>query len=290
MEGGAEDPPAEDAPKSEKPKSEKSKGSKKSSSKKSEKKSEKKEEDKKEEEKKAPVADDEDPYAAPVKEPCCCCVCVCANEFTEEASCCGCFPIKCGAVTIGIITVVVTVILFCWNFFLFLNEYLHWWFALVCLFILCPLLVGAFFCVTFFTTDSRTTRRLLWISQMLALITVTLLCIWNLCYFVWIYKKDAFYAGMGDIPTNTYTKQSKKTFLFTMLGETVVMLVMFAYFLCVTVAYADLMHGEDKKEEDAPVAAADDDKKSEKSKKSDKSKKSEPKEDPPKEDPPAGDA
>ena len=89
---------------------------------------------------------------------------------------------------------------------------------------------------------------------------------------------------MGDIPTNTYTKQSKKTFLFTMLGETVVMLVSFAYFLCVTVAYADLMHGPEKEEEeDAPAAA--DDAKSEKSKnskksdskKSEKSMKSEPK-------------
>ena len=131
MEGGAEDPPAEDAPKSEKPKSEKSKGSKKSSSKKSEKKSEKKEEDKKEEEKKAPVADDEDPYAAPVKEPCCCCVCVCANEFTEEASCCGCFPIKCGIMFIAIVLFMMAIIMLTVTFFGLLNEYFPWWYTLV---------------------------------------------------------------------------------------------------------------------------------------------------------------
>jgi len=63
-----------------------------------------------------------------------------------------------------------------------------------------------------------------------------------------------------------------------MLAETVVLLV-FAYFLCVMVAYADLMHGpseEEKaaKEEDKPA--------SEKSKP-----KTEPKEDPPAD---AGDA
>merc|ERR1711881_310211 len=76
----------------------------------------------------------------------------------------------------------------------------------------------------------------------------------NLCYFVFIYKKDAFYAGMGDIPTNTYTKQSKKTWIFTMLGETVVLLVAHSYFLCVVTAYADVMHGPPKDEvkEDEP--------------------------------------
>jgi len=82
---------------------------------------------------------------------------------------------------------------------------------------------------------------------------------------------------MGDIPTNTYTKQSKKTFLFTMLGETVCMLVLFSYFLCVTVAYADLMHGPEEEEEDAAAAAdaPEDDKKSEKSKKSEEKKEEE---------------
>jgi len=211
-----------------------------------------------------------------VKEPCCCCICVCSNEFTQEASCCGCFPIKCGAVTIGIFTVLITVILFTWNFFLFLNEYLHWWFALVNCIILIPTLVASNFIIAWFTSDTRITRALLWISQILMLVSVTLLCIWNLCYFVWIYKKDAFYAGYGDIPTNTYTKQSKKTFLFTMLAETVVLLVVFAYFLCVMVAYADLMHGPSEEEKAAK----------EEEKAASEPKKSEPK----KEDPPAEDA
>jgi hypothetical protein len=156
LEGGDE-APAEDAgaeeKKSEKPKSEKSK---KSEEKKSEK-SEKKEEEKKEE-------DGEDPYAEPLLEPCCCCDCVCSNEFTKESSCCGCFPIKCGAVTIGIVTVFVTTILFVWYFFLFLNEYIHWWYVLVCLFLLCPILVGSSFIISWFTSDTRTTRTMLYTS------------------------------------------------------------------------------------------------------------------------------
>jgi len=64
-----------------------------------------------------------------------------------------------------------------------------------------------------------------------------------LVYFVWIYKKDVFYSGMGEIDKNYYAKQSKKIFLFTMLAESVVLICLFAYFICVTSAYADLMHG-----------------------------------------------
>lgn len=124
---------------------------------------EKKEEEKKEEEeeKKEEEDDDDDPFAAPVREPCCCCICVCSNEFTKDASCCGCFPIKCGSICIGIFSVLVTVILFVWYFFLFLNEYLHWWYVLVCLILLCPLLVASNFIISWFTSDTRTTRALL---------------------------------------------------------------------------------------------------------------------------------
>jgi len=139
------------------------KKSNKSESKKSEKpKSEKKEEDKKEEEEKK--EEDDDPYAKPIFEPCCCCDCVCSNEFTKESSCCGCFPIKCGAVSIGIFTVIICAILFTWYFFLFLNEYIHWWYVVVCIVLLCPILVGSSFIISWFTADTRTTRTMLYTS------------------------------------------------------------------------------------------------------------------------------
>jgi len=60
---------------------------------------------------------------------------------------------------------------------------------------------------------------------------------------------------MGDIPTNVYTQQNKKNFLFTMLAETVVMMVFFGYFLCVTATYSEDMHGPEQPEEAAPVEA-----------------------------------
>jgi len=60
---------------------------------------------------------------------------------------------------------------------------------------------------------------------------------------------------MGDIPTNTYTKQSKKTWIFTMLAETVILMVTFTYFICVTEAYSTGMHheGEPWVDPNAPV-------------------------------------
>lgn len=60
---------------------------------------------------------------------------------------------------------------------------------------------------------------------------------------------------MGDIPTNTYTKQSKKTWIFTMLAETVILMVTFTYFICVAEAYKSGMHhdGVAWVDPDAPV-------------------------------------
>merc|ERR1712216_1062036 len=114
----------------------------------------------------------------------------------------------------------------------------------------------------------------LYTSQILALVSVFLLAVWNLIYFVFIYKKDKFYAGMGDIPTNVYTQQSKKNFIFTMLGEIVFMLCLFGYFLCVTAAYSEDMHGPEKDPNAEEPAAAPVDAASNKTKGSAKSNKS----------------
>lgn len=221
LEGGEADAekPASEKPKSEKPKSEKPASEK-------------------------PEEDTDDPYAEPVLEECCCCDCVCANEFTQGYTFCICFPIKCGAVFIGVLTLVITTILFLWYFFCFMNEYLHWWYTLVCLFLIMPLLVGASFVVSWFTKDNKTTRALLFTSQILALVSIILLALWNIIYFVAIYKKDVYYSGMGEIGKNVYTTQSKKVFLFIMIAESVVMIAFFCYSIWVASTYQELMHGK----------------------------------------------
>ena len=98
-----------------------------------------------------------------------------------------------------------------------MNEYLHWWYTLVVLILLTPLLVSASFTISWFTKDSKATRTMFFTAQILALVSVLLVCIWNIIYFVAIYKKDLYYSGMGEISKNVYTTQSKKVFLFIMI-------------------------------------------------------------------------
>jgi cytochrome bd-type quinol oxidase subunit 2 len=124
-----------------------------------------------------------------------------------------------------------------------MNEYLHWWYTLVNLFLLTPLLIAASFVVSWFTKDSKTTRTMLFTSQILALISIILLALWNIIYFIAIYKKDLYYSGMGDIEKNVYSTQSKKVFLFIMLAESVVMVIFFCYGIWVASTYRELMHG-----------------------------------------------
>merc|ERR1711988_1177247 len=88
-------------------------------------------------------ADGEDVSIARQQEltPCCCCLCACSNEYTKESRCCGCFPIKCGVVAIGIFTVLLTIYLVTMNFFLILNDYIHWYFPVVILVLLAPMCI-----------------------------------------------------------------------------------------------------------------------------------------------------
>ena len=70
---------------------------------------EEKMDDKKESEKPVETAE---PEPEEEKEMCCCCICQCSTQETKDLSCCACFPIKCGLVTIGIVYIVLTVALF----------------------------------------------------------------------------------------------------------------------------------------------------------------------------------
>jgi hypothetical protein len=189
------------------------------------------------------VESEEPPTPKDNLEPCCCCLCVCTNEYTQESSCCGCLPIKAGVISIGVFTLLLIVILFMWNFFLFLNEYIHWWYVLVTLLLLAPLIIAGAFWISFFTKDTSSTRTCIMTAGILTLVSISLTAVWNLIYFIWLYKKDFFYQGMGPIGENVYTKSNKKSFIFTMLGETVILLVLYTYWLCVVTEYRTVMKG-----------------------------------------------
>merc|ERR1712127_46865 len=156
-------------------------------------------------------------------EPCCCCLCVCSNDKTVNSSCLGCFPIKCGVILIGIFTFVLACILVTYNFFFILNEYVAWYFPIVVLVLLIPLVISVFFFVVFFTKDTISTRGKLGPACQLALISIALAAIWTLCYFIFLYKKDAVY---------------------TILAESIVLISLYAYFICICETYYSDMKEE----------------------------------------------
>lgn len=181
-----------------------------------------------------------------VMTPCCCCLCVCSNEYTVGSSCCACFPIKCGVITIGIFTVLLTIYLITMNYFLILNDYVHWYFPVVLLVLYIPMIIGSSFFVVFFSKDTQSSRGKLFVACQFGIISTALACVWILCYYVWIYKSDTVYSGMGDPKDNVYTKQSKKFYLFVVLAETAIICTAYAYFICVTNRYADNMKGKNE--------------------------------------------
>ena len=189
-----------------------------------------------------------------VLKPCCCCLCACSNEYTKDSSCCGCFPIKCGVITIGIFTVLLTIYLVTMNFFLILNDYIHWYFPVVILVLLAPMCIGSSFFVVFFTKDTASSRGKLFTACMFGIISTALIAVWIVCYYVFIYKNDTVFTGQGDPQTNAYSKMSKKFYLFVVLAETTALCIAYSYFICVTNRYAENMKG--KQDEPTPEEPA----------------------------------
>merc|ERR1711907_436849 len=195
-----------------------------------------------------PADDDVSIARAQELTPCCCCLCACSNEYTKDSRCCGCFPIKCGVITIGIFTVLLTIYLVTMNFFLILNEYIHWYFPVVILVLLVPLCIGSSFFVVFFTKDTASSRGKLFTACMFGIISTALIAVWIVCYYVFIYKNDTVFTGQGDPQTNAYSKMSKKFYLFVVLAETTALCISYSYFICVTNRYAQKMKGSDEGE------------------------------------------
>merc|ERR1719171_2140049 len=180
--------------------------------------------------------------------PCCCCLCACSNEYTKDSRCCGCFPIKCGVLTIGIFTVLLTIYMVTMNFFLILNDYIHWYFPVVILVLLAPMCIGSSFFVVFFTKDTASSRGKLFTACMFGIISTALIAVWIVCYYVFIYKNDTVFTGQGDPQSNAYSKMSKKFYLFVVLAETTALCIAYSYFICVTNRYADNMKGKEEEE------------------------------------------
>lgn len=121
----------------------------------------------------------ETPWARnPTFEECCCCMCHCSDQETKDVTCCGCFPIRCGVLTIGILTSCFTVYMFCASFFMVMNEYIKWWFPFVSLILMVPAIIGTCLYLGWFTKDCKRTRGNLACALILHLISWSLVICW----------------------------------------------------------------------------------------------------------------
>lgn len=202
------------------------------------------------------VVSDPDTYTLT---PCCCCLCACSHDRVGDATCFGCLPIRCGVMFIAIQIFLLAVILITATFFQLLNEYLPWWFPFITLLLLIPAALAASFMVYFFARDNRTTRGNMFKALVLSIISVSLWCIWQLIFFLAIYKRDTVYSGIGAAnDESNYHTTPKRTYLFTVLAETAILLTFLTYYTCVANEYVDLMNDKytrQKKEEEAKKEA-----------------------------------
>jgi len=184
----------------------------------------------------------------PVYSQCCCCMCACSNENTDGTTCCGCFPVKCGVVAIGITVWTITLYMFLTTYFLILNEYVRWWFPFVTMILLVPMLIATCFFIGFFTKDCKRTRGNLTAAVIMSIISMALVITWSVCYYLWLYKQEFVYTGTGE-DLNSYIKTSKKGYIFWLLAEASFVITLFSYFLCVIRKYVNC-YPEEKKEEE----------------------------------------
>lgn len=193
--------------------------------------------------------DEEDPLHRHVKreDMCCCCICSCTVEETRNESCFGCFPIKCGVIAIGILTFFLAITSFTEVFFMLLNEHIHWWYVLVALLLLVPLILAVSFVIVFYNKDTESSRGKFRTALILVICSYTLLALWNITYFNAWYKKGDVLSGAPEIG---YWKQTRKQFLFWSVFFSITIDAFYAYFICIIASYKTQM----KKYEDRIAA------------------------------------
>lgn len=207
---------------------------------------------------------DEEPYVPSERtdpdvynlSPCCCCLCACSHDRVGEASCFGCFPIRCGVIFIAMFIFFLAVILMIVTFFQLANEYLPWWYTFVGLLLQVPLITAAFISVYFFAADKRTTRGKLRCSAILSIISVFLWAVWQIIFYLAIYKRDTVYVGGGNANDDSnYRQYGKKQYIFTFLAEAFIIIGFLAYFIAVISQYVTLMNAPHEKADREKAAA-----------------------------------
>lgn len=165
---------------------------------------------------------------------CCCCVCACTEPRTVKLGCCCFFPIRCGVISIGVFILVICLVQFLEVFYQLLNDDIHWWYVAVGVAICVPLIIAAMFVVVFFTKDTPDSRGKLKGACILTIISVTLLAVWNTCYFLFWYKESSVKTGNDGIG---FVKATRKQEIVFSLYIAAVIDALFAYYICVVANY-----------------------------------------------------
>jgi Ca2+/Na+ antiporter len=178
---------------------------------------------------------------------CCCCICHCSVKETKDLGCCGCFPIKCGVVAIGIVTIALFTAVFAQVFYCLLNDQFAWWYVLVAVILLVPFFIGVCFFISYYAEDTDSSRSKLFVSCQFVIYSSCALGIWNTCYILWCYKFEDVSIGSPD---QGYFKQTKKSFIVWSLFLAVAISFLWAYFLCVCRTYSNSLNSEEQLEKE----------------------------------------
>jgi hypothetical protein len=185
---------------------------------------------------------------------CCCCICHCSVEETRQLGCCGCFPIKCGVVTIGILTIALFFAIFIEIFYLLLNDQFAWWYVLVAVILLAPFFIGCCFFISYYAEDTDDSRSRLFVSCQFVIYSSCLVGIWNLIYLLCWYKAENVSIGSPD---QGYYTQTKKSYIVWSMYLATAISFTWAYFLCVCRNYSQALKSEEKKAEEKKQARID---------------------------------
>merc|ERR1712178_458838 len=130
-----------------------------------------------------------------------------------------------------------------------LNDQVTWWFPVVTIVLLIPLYIASGLYVNWFIKDTLSSRGKLTGACILVLVSVACVAVWNVIYYVAIYKRDDVFIGYR-VSEDKYQKFQKKYYLFKVLLEAAILLALYAYFMCVIQSYKDCLREEKEEKMD----------------------------------------
>ena len=161
---------------------------------------------------------------------------------------------------IGIFILCLNFCLYVEVFYCLMSDTIHWWYVIVAVVLLVPLFIASTFFVVFFSDENHATRGRLDVACYLSIISLVLLQVWNIWYFIAYYKSNAIYFGT---PRVGYTFGTKKAFLFWNTFITAWIIFLLGYCICVCRRYHHCLRpkDEDEKKGDEESAKKEDEKK-----------------------------